>query len=117
MATCSWIVPEPPTIATTEADDPLDAFLPPVRIWFQRCFAEVTPPQRLGWPVIRAGRHALIVAPTGSGKTLAAFLAALDHLWRHPAAGSGTRILYISPLKALNADVARNLEAPLDGIL
>lgn len=117
MATCSRIVPEPPTIATTEADDPLDAFLPPVRIWFQRCFAEVTPPQRLGWPVIRAGRHALIVAPTGSGKTLAAFLAALDHLWRHPAAGSGTRILYISPLKALNADVARNLEAPLDGIL
>src|SRR5262249_47178722 len=56
-------------------------------------------------------------APTGSGKTLAAFLAALDHLWRTPRRGRGVRILYVSPLKALNQDVWRNLQLPLEGIL
>ena len=57
------------------------------------------------------------VRPTGSGKTLAAFLACLDHLWRVPEAVRGVRILYISPLKALNNDVYRNLQVPLDGII
>ena len=59
----------------------------------------------------------LIVAPTGSGKTLAAFLAALDHLWRTHRQEKGVRILYVSPLKALNQDVWHNLQFPLDGIL
>ena len=74
--------------------DPLDdgddeavlaRFLPPVAAWFRDALGEPTPPQRLGWPAIAAGRNTLIVAPTGSGKTLAAFLAALDLLWRAPA--------------------------------
>ena len=76
-----------------------------------------TMPQRLGWPAIAAGENTLIVAPTGSGKTLAAFLAGLDLLWRAPRRSPGVQILYISPLKALNEDVRRNLQTPLDGIL
>ena len=71
----------------------------------------------MGWPEIADGRNTLIVAPTGSGKTLAAFLAALDLLWKTPRREKGVRILYISPLKALNEDVRRNLEIPLEGIL
>ncbi len=102
-----------PTVAEPEA---LDGFLPPVSAWFRARFGEPTPPQRLGWPAIASGRHALIVAPTGSGKTLAAFLAGLDHLWRNPRPARGVRILYISPLKALNHDVYRNLLVPLAGI-
>ncbi|WP_422926865.1 DEAD/DEAH box helicase [Singulisphaera sp. PoT] len=91
--------------------------LPPVANWFRETFGEETPPQREGWPAIASGQNTLIFAPTGSGKTLAAFLAALDHLWRHPRIAKGSRILYISPLKALNQDVYRNLQVPLDGIL
>ncbi len=95
----------------------LDQFHPAVSSWFRETFGEPTPPQRLGWPAIAAGQNTLIVAPTGSGKTLAAFLAALDHLWRTPKEKPGVRILYISPLKALNQDVWRNLQFPLEGIL
>lgn len=94
-----------------------ELFLPPVASWFSRRFGSPTPPQTLGWPVIAAGRSALIVSPTGSGKTLAAFLAGLDHLWRQPQRSTGVGILYISPLKALNEDVHRNLTVPLEGIL
>ena len=65
----------------------------------------------------RGRRNTLIVAPTGSGKTLAAFLAALDLLWRTPRGEAGVRILYVSPLKALNEDIRRNLEVPLAGVL
>jgi ATP-dependent Lhr-like helicase len=97
--------------------DVLDGFLPPVARWFRERFGEPTAPQRLGWPEIAAGRNALIVSPTGSGKTLAAFLACLDHLWRTPRTARGVRILYVSPLKALNHDVSRNLEGPLAEIL
>jgi ATP-dependent helicase Lhr and Lhr-like helicase len=97
--------------------DVLDSFHPAVATWFRDQFGEPTQAQRLGWPVIASGQNALIVAPTGSGKTLAAFLAALDFLWRTPAAKPGVRILYISPLKALNQDVSKNLEFPLEGIL
>jgi ATP-dependent Lhr-like helicase len=96
--------------------DGLKRFLPPVGAWFRDTYGSPTPPQILGWPSIAAGRHTLIVAPTGSGKTLAAFLACLDHLWRRPAAPSGVGLLYVSPLKALNDDIARNLEFPLSGI-
>src|SRR5262245_33460871 len=101
--------------------DPLALFLPPVREWFRSALGEPTLPQRLGWPAIAAGRHPLIPAPTGSGKTLAAFLACLDHLWRQPGPGGasssrGVRVLYVSPLKALNNDIHRNLQVPLQGV-
>ena len=79
-------------------------------------FGEPTLAQRLGWPAIASGQNCLIVAPTGSGKTLAAFLAALDHLWTNPRPKPGVRILYISPLKALNQDIWKNLQVPLEEI-
>jgi ATP-dependent Lhr-like helicase len=94
----------------------LNGFHPAVSSWFRATFGEPTPAQRLGWPAIASGQNCLIVAPTGSGKTLAAFLTALDHLWTIPAAKPGVRILYISPLKALNQDVWRNLQVPLEEI-
>src|SRR3954470_18992197 len=101
-----------------EPGDPLlDRFLPPVSKWFRETLGSPTPPQRLGWPAIASGQNTLIVAPTGSGKTLAAFLAALDILWRTPRQSQGVRILYVSPLKALNEDIRRNLDLPLEGIL
>jgi ATP-dependent Lhr-like helicase len=103
--------------ADDRGDSVLDRFHPAVSSWFRQQFSESTPAQRLGWPAIASGQHALIVAPTGSGKTLAAFLAALDHLWRTPRQEKGVRILYVSPLKALNQDIWRNLQIPLDGIL
>ena len=101
---------------TEQAASPLDGFHPAVSSWFQERFGEPTPPQRLGWPAIASGENCLIVAPTGSGKTLAAFLAALDHLWKTPRPKSGVRILYVSPLKALNQDIWRNLQFPLEEI-
>src|SRR3954471_15370219 len=94
----------------------LDLFLPPVRDWFTSTLGRPTPAQERGWPSIAAGLHTLILAPTGSGKTLAAFLACLDRLWRHPPDAPGVRVLYISPLKALNNDIYRNLQVPLEGV-
>ena len=99
-----------------DAANPLDLFLPPVREWFRRTLGEPTPAQRLGWPAIAAGKHTLILAPTGSGKTLAAFLACLDRLWRQDVPPRGVRVLYVSPLKALNNDIHRNLQVPLAGV-
>src|SRR3954452_6977795 len=99
-----------------DATDALDLFLPPVREWFRQALGEPTPAQRQGWPSIAAGQNTLILAPTGSGKTLAAFLACLDQLWRQPTLGRGVRVLYVSPLKALNNDIHRNLQAPLEGV-
>jgi ATP-dependent helicase Lhr and Lhr-like helicase len=96
--------------------DPLNLFLPPVQEWFRSTLGEPTPPQLLGWPSIAAGRNTLILAPTGSGKTLAAFLACLDSLWRQSDLSRGVRVLYISPLKALNNDIHRNLQVPLQGV-
>src|SRR5213082_1470699 len=98
------------------APDPLKAFTPPVAGWFRRSFATPTAAQRKGWPAIAAGRHTLILAPTGSGKTLAAFLACLDGLWRQDPLPPGVRVLYVSPLKALNNDIYRNLQLPLEGV-
>jgi ATP-dependent Lhr-like helicase len=97
----------------------LAEFHPIVRNWFVRTFGAPSPPQALGWPSISAGRNTLILAPTGSGKTLAAFLWAINHLVEqhlHEALPRGVRILYVSPLKALNNDIERNLERPLAGI-
>ncbi|HEX2111331.1 MAG TPA: DEAD/DEAH box helicase [Gaiellaceae bacterium] len=92
--------------------DPLSSFSSSVRDWFERTFDAPTPAQARGWPAIASGSHTLIQAPTGSGKTLAAFLWALDQA----RAGDGTQVLYVSPLKALNYDVERNLRGPLAGI-
>jgi ATP-dependent Lhr-like helicase len=96
--------------------NPLAGFHPAVADWFTQHLGEPTPPQVLGWPSIAAGQHTLILAPTGSGKTLAAFLACLDRLWKEPERGRGVQLLYISPLKALNNDVFRNLHVPLLGV-
>ncbi len=92
-------------------------FLKPVERWFHGEFERPTPAQQLAWPRIAAGESVLLIAPTGSGKTLAAFLACLDRLWRVPRQTPGVRLLYVTPLKALNHDVARNLERPLSGIM
>src|SRR5947207_10400947 len=94
--------------------DPLASFSPATRGWFERTFDAPTPPQLLGWPAIASREHVLIQAPTGSGKTLAAFLSALDRLNASP--GEGLRVLYVSPLKALNYDIERNLRGPLAGL-
>lgn len=125
----------------TLAADAMDRFSRPTRDWFLGAFSAPTPAQNGAWNAISSGAHALVVAPTGSGKTLAAFLWALDRLLvsapaepealpgldpaakggrRKPAQGKApkrkTRVLYISPLKALGVDVERNLRAPLIGI-
>lgn len=95
-------------------------FHPAVRDWFDQSFAGPTLCQQEAWPAIQQGRHTLIAAPTGSGKTLAAFLAAIDALVRQGLAqglADETRVLYVSPLKALSNDIQRNLELPLAGIL
>ena len=94
--------------------DPLAAFSPATRAWFEGAFAEATPAQTLGWPAIATGGDVLIQAPTGSGKTLTAFLYAIDRLTASP--GQGLRVLYVSPLKALNYDIERNLRGPLAGL-
>src|SRR3954471_6083879 len=99
--------------------EPLEPFSPPVRAWFETTFPEPTEAQAQGWPAIAAGDHTLILAPTGSGKTLTAFLYALDRLTVEPPVDDRnrrTRVLYISPLRALAVDVERNLRAPLQGI-
>src|SRR5262249_26708558 len=93
-------------------------FHPAVRAWFERRFPEgPTEPQDAGWPAIASGEDTLIAAPTGSGKTLAAFLVSIDRLFREATAGEiddeQTTVGYVSPLKALAADIQQNLERPL----
>ncbi|MFW6174647.1 MAG: DEAD/DEAH box helicase, partial [Chloroflexota bacterium] len=110
----------------------LSAFLPWVADWFREEIGDPTAPQREAWPAIARGEHTVIHSPTGSGKTFAAFLWALNELFaeqgsqpeqstenrrrRHRARNRGVHTLYISPLKALNYDVERNLDSPLHGI-
>lgn len=97
----------------------MNSFMPIVRDWFAENIGEPSEPQKRGWPEIAAGNNVLICAPTGSGKTFAAFLKCLDMLYSQKAPGmrnTGIRIVYISPLKALNNDIYRNLEIPLKGI-
>jgi ATP-dependent helicase Lhr and Lhr-like helicase len=100
-------------------------FDPLIREWFNRQYEEPSPPQLQGWPAIAAGQHTLILAPTGSGKTLAAFLWAINQQLelagkRDPKIFAdnpdGVHTLYISPLKALNNDIQRNLRHPLHGL-
>jgi ATP-dependent Lhr-like helicase len=92
----------------------LDLFSAETQAWFRGAFDAPTPAQEQGWPAIASGEHTLIQAPTGSGKTLAAFLYGIDRLT--PSPGEGLRLLYVSPLKALNYDVERNLRGPLAGL-
>ncbi|MEX1198042.1 MAG: DEAD/DEAH box helicase [Pseudohongiellaceae bacterium] len=102
-----------------ESTGELDAFHPASRAWFEQRFGAPTGPQAEAWPAIRDGRHTLIAAPTGSGKTLAAFFCAIDQLVQESREGpleARTRVLYISPLKALGNDIQRNLQDPLNGI-
>ncbi len=96
----------------------LDRFSAPVRAWFETSFAAPTDAQEQGWPAIADGDHTLLLAPTGSGKTLAAFMWAIDRLGNSPAPSKNdrTRVLYVSPLRALAFDVEKNLRAPLAGI-
>ena len=94
-------------------------FHPAVAQWFEQTFGSPTEPQVRGWPAIQSGRHVLISAPTGSGKTLAAFLASLDALFREGVEAElpdETRVVYVSPLKALSNDIRKNLQEPLAGI-
>jgi ATP-dependent Lhr-like helicase len=101
------------------ADHPvLGAFSPAVRAWFAASFPEPTTPQIDGWPSILSGNHTLVCAPTGSGKTLTAFLASIDRLCTTKAADPKrrTRVVYVSPLRALAFDIEKNLRAPLMGI-
>ncbi|GGO67556.1 DEAD/DEAH box helicase [Microbacterium nanhaiense] len=110
--------------------DILESFSAPTAAWFRGAFSAPTDAQTGAWRAIAAGRHALVVAPTGSGKTLSAFLWAIDRVFREGASNDAlpgfagrtrktkgrTKILYISPLKALGVDVERNLQSPLVGI-
>src|SRR5713101_2434284 len=95
---------------------PLSGFHPATARWFASRFREPTEPQARAWPLIQAGRDALIAAPTGSGKTFAAFLTAIDSLLTQGldgTLGDGTQVVYVSPLKALSNDVQKNLAEPL----
>jgi ATP-dependent Lhr-like helicase len=97
----------------------LSGFHPLVRDWFQHTLGSPTAAQVNGWTAIRDGRHTLIAAPTGSGKTLAAFLTALDDLVTEGLTGplpDEVRVIYVSPLKALSADIHKNLAEPRRGI-
>jgi ATP-dependent Lhr-like helicase len=94
-------------------------FHPAVAAWFDQQFASPTDVQREAWAAINTGAPTLITAPTGSGKTLAAFLAVIDGLVKEALAdglGDQTRVLYVSPLKALSNDIQKNLQQPLAGI-
>ncbi|WP_129783424.1 Lhr family ATP-dependent helicase [Promicromonospora panici] len=101
------------------ADDPLSRFGPATRTWFTGTFAQPTTAQAGAWDAVARDQHALVVAPTGSGKTLAAFLWSIDRIMSAPPPEERARrcrVLYVSPLKALAADVQRNLRSPLTGI-
>ena len=97
----------------------LSQFHPLVARWFGQALGAPTPAQHRGWAAIRQGRHTLIAAPTGSGKTLAAFLTAIDDLVQEASRAplpDEVRVVYVSPLKALSADIHKNLAEPRRGI-
>ena len=93
----------------------MTGFHPLVSRWFLEALGEPTSAQRRGWEAIRSGQHTLIAAPTGSGKTLAAFLTSIDDLVRDGLESplpDAVRVIYVSPLKALSADIHKNLAEP-----
>ncbi len=96
------------------ATDPLDRFHPVISKWFRDRYQTPTEIQAKAWKWIQAHRHVLVTAPTGSGKTLTAFLWAINELATAIEPPGHTRVLYVSPLKALNNDIRRNLLEPLD---
>jgi ATP-dependent Lhr-like helicase len=101
------------------ADPVRDLFHPATAKWFSQTFAGATEAQLRAWPVIARGQHTLVAAPTGSGKTLSAFMWAIDTLNREAVRGGlvdTTKVVYVSPLKALSNDIRKNLEEPLEGI-
>ena len=102
--------------APSDSHDPLGRFSAITREWFTGTFAAPTTAQADAWAAIADGKNTLVVAPTGSGKTLAAFLWALDSLAASADRRAQTRVLYVSPLKALAVDVERNLRTPLAGL-
>jgi len=126
------------TLSDSSSNSSLSSFSPRVRDWFEAAFAAPTPAQAQAWPAIARGENVLLSAPTGSGKTLAAFLWALDRLGGGsyapvergaggepgaksaragaPGGSTTTRVVYVSPLKALAYDIERNLRTPLRGI-
>lgn len=104
------------TPAEPRPSDPLGRFSAITREWFTSTFAAPTTAQAQAWSAIADGHNTLVIAPTGSGKTLAAFLWALDSLAGQAERAPGTRVLYVSPLKALAVDVERNLRTPLAGL-
>ena len=91
----------------------LEVFHPQIGRWFAERIGEPTEVQSLAWPRIAAGGHILVTAPTGSGKTLTAFLWSIHQLLTGAWSGGGVQVLYISPLRALNNDIRRNLLGPL----
>ncbi|QXP90907.1 DEAD/DEAH box helicase [Methylococcus capsulatus] len=97
----------------------IEGFHPIVGSWFEAAIGTPTPAQTRAWAAVQGGHNVLVAAPTGSGKTLAAFLAVIDELVREGEVfglPDETRILYISPLKALSNDIHKNLQLPLEGI-
>jgi ATP-dependent Lhr-like helicase len=110
-------------LTTPASDRVLDLFHPIVRSWFTRQFPKgPTEPQTAAWPLIAQGKDVLVASPTGTGKTLTGFLVAIDAACRLSVTdaeadpGPAPRVLYISPLRALAADVHQNLQVPLNGI-
>ena len=97
----------------------MDWLCPRTEPWFSESIGTPTAAQREAWPAIASGQHVLLSAPTGSGKTLAAFLSLIDRLKAESDAGmleDGLRVIYVSPLKALAADIRENLTRPLEGL-
>ncbi len=110
-------IPEPSVSIAGGMSHPTDPdlapFHPTVAAWFQERLGAPTTAQVRAWPALRRGEHVLLAAPTGSGKTLAAFLAALDQLVSAESLPDATRVLYVSPLRALSNDIQKNLSGPL----
>ncbi|MBX7259241.1 MAG: DEAD/DEAH box helicase, partial [Candidatus Hydrogenedentes bacterium] len=96
--------------------EPLSTFHPLIATWFAEQIGKPTEAQQAAWPVISRGEHVLVTAPTGSGKTLTAFLWALNQLITGAWPRGALRVLYVSPLKALNNDIRRNLLCPLEAL-
>ena len=110
-ATAAVASAKPAASPAVAPPDPLALFHPAVQAWFRAAFGAPTEPQVQGWAAIARGESTLLLAPTGSGKTLAAFLFCLNRLLFEPPPEPALRcrVLYISPLKALTADIRRNL--------